>query len=639
MYEFKSGYRVDYFTVIKLNSSTYTSSQRARFEFIKKTLDVRNLDAAYVRFIQDNSESDILWIISSHIDIPAKRFAQTRVFSHIDGDKLFLNCPQNQWYQQGIPGTGKNIEKTINTLKKWLKNQDYKRVICVGHSMGAYMALVLGKHLNADFVVSTSPELILGLEHSRSDINNVIAKRNWSNILDNRVTHSASKHLRQRLYFGAYDPIDAYFLSLPEIANQSNYEIYEVPHHHGVTEYFTSQAVYLDILQDFDGQKIAKLLETGVISKPYSLGTRLQYRKFYEAFVRFNNRKTLRSDITEESEWKNAGWQHLRAKILQRDKLHAEAHKTFLQAFLLAPKNSTFLISAIKSALRMQDTGSLRLFKQIIELNYPRHDWSKNILDQIEEAISSLKPQALSSDTKKTQLTVDLISLSTQGMPEILNSICEHYQISCADQTTPNAVVKISSIRYFDEKPLCPLNTSEMLSSYGVAIVRHPVAVILSEYALAIKTSKISAKTSLTSFSKLTHVRQLCAFRLQASYLYKRLSPKNIKFVRYEKFKQLPKFAYRDIAMFLSTNDRGYPHPDLQPFNLSPTYSASCDGLNLHIQANSEDIPVKIEKFIPSDEIHALTRQYRSDIEFLQEVSTIKVAHWLRSSLEELLMM
>lgn len=84
--------------------------------------------------------------------------------------RIFLNCPDNNWYLDGVPGLGINITQTAASIKNLVDNlkEDNSRVICVGTSMGGYGALIVGSLICADYIFATGAELILGLGGSLS---------------------------------------------------------------------------------------------------------------------------------------------------------------------------------------------------------------------------------------------------------------------------------------------------------------------------------------------------------------------------------------------------------------------------------------------------------------------------------------
>lgn len=63
---------------------------------------------------------------------------------------------RNDWYLGGIATLGTDIPTTGEKLREVCER--YRRVICVGNSMGGYAALVFGAIIDADRVIAFSPQ-------------------------------------------------------------------------------------------------------------------------------------------------------------------------------------------------------------------------------------------------------------------------------------------------------------------------------------------------------------------------------------------------------------------------------------------------------------------------------------------------
>ena len=79
----------------------------------------------------------------------------------INTNKVFIHDKNNSWYHNGIPNHTKNIEETIKFIRKLTQVKKYKRIICFGASMGAYMSLLIGKLLAVHKVVAFAPQIFL----------------------------------------------------------------------------------------------------------------------------------------------------------------------------------------------------------------------------------------------------------------------------------------------------------------------------------------------------------------------------------------------------------------------------------------------------------------------------------------------
>ena len=112
--------------------------------------------------------SDVLVVCFSHVNYPEGKFAFANAIAHMECKKIFVNCRDNSWYQQGIPGLGETIEDSALSLKKIISDICPKKTIFVGMSMGGYGAILFGLMTQADIILSFTSELMLGGSRTRS---------------------------------------------------------------------------------------------------------------------------------------------------------------------------------------------------------------------------------------------------------------------------------------------------------------------------------------------------------------------------------------------------------------------------------------------------------------------------------------
>lgn len=274
------------------------------------------LHSDFTNYVTCGVEPDLLWIIASHIDVPRGKFAQSHIFEHLHGNKLFLNVAENSWYQQGISADCDSIEALVHELVGFGKQ--FRRVRAVGHSMGAYLALALQHTGHVEAAIVSSPEPRLLIPHSRSHINAVQPQAGWQN-LTKRFSGKSNCAAGLTL-FGAYDPIDAYYLAHLEDDMDLYRRVLAVPHHHGVTEYLTGNRVYLQVLKDVrEGADL--LVEKKLAGLPREFGTRGHFITFYELYVALaensDDARILRL-VKRRAKWSNAGWRTLTAKAFMK---------------------------------------------------------------------------------------------------------------------------------------------------------------------------------------------------------------------------------------------------------------------------------------------------------------------------------
>lgn len=318
-----------------------------RRRLIKSVLNNEPFDGHTIRF-EPGLEDQTLWIVFSHVDTPPGKYSQSRVFSFLEGNRVFLNPGQNDWYLNGLPGFANSFEQMISTLKKIISACPHKDVVLVGHSMGAYAALRASQHaLDCRFVV-TSPELVLGLTGSRSLKNGVSDRQN---LLARLAPRDDERGRDSVTIFGQWDPVDAYYLSRPETYDGRMGRVYTVPFHHGVTEYLTSNRYYLSAL--LNGVKYLDALEKlgGVFAPPdeEERGKFLDFWRLHVAMLT-DDKLTANQVVEQNTVWNNPGWHallskwHLTSSNSQLALEHAE------RALELSPSMPEFLIGLAETA-------------------------------------------------------------------------------------------------------------------------------------------------------------------------------------------------------------------------------------------------------------------------------------------------
>jgi hypothetical protein len=127
-------------------------------------------DDAYCRIELRNSKRTI--IAFSAINCPPGKFHGSRALHKADCNLVFLNCPRNSWYLDGIPGLGGSIGDAAQELRKRLDafGLTKTRMIAWGGSMGGYGAVVFGSLLNVEAIVATGAEMELLIPGGNSEL-------------------------------------------------------------------------------------------------------------------------------------------------------------------------------------------------------------------------------------------------------------------------------------------------------------------------------------------------------------------------------------------------------------------------------------------------------------------------------------
>jgi hypothetical protein len=127
-------------------------------------------NSAYCRIVS-KGHTDTIFSFSA-INCKPDSFFTTKTFARDPRNTVFLNCPKNSWYVDGIPPLGHNIPTTAEGLEILLKEIGigYGRRIFWGGSMGGYGAVAMGALMHADYVIATGAELELLVAGGNSDL-------------------------------------------------------------------------------------------------------------------------------------------------------------------------------------------------------------------------------------------------------------------------------------------------------------------------------------------------------------------------------------------------------------------------------------------------------------------------------------
>lgn len=79
-----------------------------------------------------------------------------------DTDVLLVRDVENSWYQEPVAGDEQSSDKMFEFIKK--TSQKYRKVICIGSSMGGYGAIFFGHRLKNASIISICPQVFLEKE-------------------------------------------------------------------------------------------------------------------------------------------------------------------------------------------------------------------------------------------------------------------------------------------------------------------------------------------------------------------------------------------------------------------------------------------------------------------------------------------
>lgn len=71
---------------------------------------------------------------------------------------VYIRDLKHNWYLNGIPGLGETVQEVCNSISNLLVENNCKKLICIGASAGGFAAMLYGTLLQADNIVSFSPQ-------------------------------------------------------------------------------------------------------------------------------------------------------------------------------------------------------------------------------------------------------------------------------------------------------------------------------------------------------------------------------------------------------------------------------------------------------------------------------------------------
>ncbi|MBF0469884.1 MAG: alanine--glyoxylate aminotransferase family protein [Gammaproteobacteria bacterium] len=168
-----------------------------------------------------SSGSDTLLITFAGISgalglFPFEFFKITRGFAV---DKIFIRDFAQSWYHQGMPGVSTTLEGTADYLRDLCRQRGYRRVVCLGNSMGGYAALVVGHLIAADEIIAFSPQTFLDQQQRQQHGDNrwpeeIAAipgdlERKWLDLGLLYSENGSSRRAKVAIYFSTDERIDA----------------------------------------------------------------------------------------------------------------------------------------------------------------------------------------------------------------------------------------------------------------------------------------------------------------------------------------------------------------------------------------------------------------------------------------------
>lgn len=83
------------------------------------------------------------------------------IINKVKTNKIFIMDKTDSWYHNGIDALTDDINETISFIKTIKDRKKYSKVLCVGASMGGYMALLAGRLIGATNILALSAQTFL----------------------------------------------------------------------------------------------------------------------------------------------------------------------------------------------------------------------------------------------------------------------------------------------------------------------------------------------------------------------------------------------------------------------------------------------------------------------------------------------
>lgn len=90
-------------------------------------------------------------------------FEFLKLTGEIPVKRVFVRDLRQAWYHAGLPPNGRGLLSVAEELRGVMAGENVTRLVVTGNSAGGYAALIFGRLLGADVVLSFAPQTILDL--------------------------------------------------------------------------------------------------------------------------------------------------------------------------------------------------------------------------------------------------------------------------------------------------------------------------------------------------------------------------------------------------------------------------------------------------------------------------------------------
>ena len=138
--------------------------------------DLQNLELPYTMELGGESKTLLITFAGISGAVGLYPFEFFKITKGFDIDKIFIRDLEQSWYHKGMRDISGSIEESAKYLKSIIKENNYKKVVCLGNSMGGYAAIVVGYLIKADTVLSFSPQTFLDTKNRQKYKDNEIGR-------------------------------------------------------------------------------------------------------------------------------------------------------------------------------------------------------------------------------------------------------------------------------------------------------------------------------------------------------------------------------------------------------------------------------------------------------------------------------
>lgn len=276
---------------------------------------LRNAEGDYFRIKTENGTRAVV-IDFMNSEATETKFTASSIKDAV-GTKIWLNCPENQCFQFGVPGIADSFDALLNWLRILVEDRGHDNVTFVGDGIGGRAALIVGSLLNRVSVIAFNPELALGEAGTRSA--GASLHPWWSDL--ERIALIGQGRRKCTAIYSAWNPVDAHMMSLPVSRSPSLGVALELSTAGPAVPFLRDACLLADLLHK-DANVIKVLRNAKVAAPAMSAGTQQQYAHFFATSqAAQRGSKGLQASLIMVGTfagWANPGWQNLRSNIFRR---------------------------------------------------------------------------------------------------------------------------------------------------------------------------------------------------------------------------------------------------------------------------------------------------------------------------------